>query len=131
VKEGSGLVRLEIEETVTPEVFQALWPLTAGRRLRKRRYRVPDGDLTWEIDEFLDRDLVLAEVELPSVKADLSVPEWLRPSVAREVTDDPAYGNAELSRAPMAAGSAQTVSPMTVTATNSAPASATSPASPQ
>jgi CYTH domain-containing protein len=63
VKEGSGITRLEVEEPVTPEVFDKLWQLTEGRRLRERRYRVPEGDLTWEIDEFLDRDLVL-EVEL-------------------------------------------------------------------
>ena len=31
-----------------------------------RRYRVAEGDLTWEVDEFTDRDLVLAEVELDS-----------------------------------------------------------------
>jgi CHAD domain-containing protein/CYTH domain-containing protein len=99
VKEGSGLVRLEVEESVTPEVFDALWPLTEGRRLRKRRYRVREGDLTWEIDQFLDRDLVLAEIELPSLDADVTIPAWLVPHVQREVTDEPGYGNVELSRA--------------------------------
>jgi CHAD domain-containing protein/CYTH domain-containing protein len=98
LKEGSGLVRLEVEESVTPEVFDALWPATEPRRLRKRRYRVGDGDLTWEIDQFLDRDLVLAEVELPSAETEVTIPDWLSPSIEREVTDDPAYGNAELSR---------------------------------
>jgi CHAD domain-containing protein/CYTH domain-containing protein len=100
VKEGSGLVRLEVEESVTPEVFDALWPATGPRRLRKRRYRVADGDLIWEIDQFLDRDLVLAEVELPSQDAKVTIPDWLRPFIEREVTDDSAYSNAELSRAP-------------------------------
>jgi CHAD domain-containing protein/CYTH domain-containing protein len=96
VKEGSGLTRLEVEEPVTPEVFDRLWPLTEGRRLRKRRYRIPDGDLTWEIDQFLDRDLVLAEVELSGQPADLEVPDWLRPHVDREVTEDEAYSNFRL-----------------------------------
>jgi CHAD domain-containing protein/CYTH domain-containing protein len=114
VKEGSGLVRLEVEETVTPEVFEALWPLTAGRRLRKRRYRVPDGDLTWEIDRFLDRDLVLAEVELPSATADVSIPEWLRRCMAHEVTGDPAYSNAELARAPAGTTTPATMIPRSV-----------------
>jgi CHAD domain-containing protein/CYTH domain-containing protein len=100
VKEGSGLVRLEVEEAVEPMVFETLWPLTEGRRLRKRRYRVPDGDRTWEIDQFLDRDLVLAEVELPSAATEVIVPPWLTPVLRREVTDEPAYGNAELSRTP-------------------------------
>jgi CHAD domain-containing protein/CYTH domain-containing protein len=101
VKEGTGLVRLEIEESVAPEVFEVLWPLTAGRRLWKRRHRVADGDLTWEIDQFLDRDLVLVEVELPAPEVEVAIPAWLAPWVQREVTDDPAYGNFELSRAPV------------------------------
>jgi CHAD domain-containing protein/CYTH domain-containing protein len=101
MKEGSGLVRLEVEESVAPDVFDALWPLTTGRRLRKRRYRVADGELTWEIDQFLDRDLVLAEVELPAPEVEVAIPAWLGPWVQREVTDDPAYDNVELSRAPV------------------------------
>jgi adenylate cyclase len=96
IKEGSGLVRLEVEETVEPEVFARLWPLTEGRRLRKRRYGVADGGLMWEIDEFLDRNLVLAEVELPAPVAEVPIPEWLRPLVEREVTEDLAYSNLRL-----------------------------------
>ena len=96
VKEGSGLTRLEVEEIVTPEVFARFWPLTEGRRLRKRRYRVADGDLIWEIDEFLDRDLVLAEVELPEALTDVQIPGWLQPHVGREVTEEPAYSNFRL-----------------------------------
>jgi CHAD domain-containing protein/CYTH domain-containing protein len=96
VKEGSGLTRLELEEPVTPDVFDQLWPLTEGRRLRKRRYRVPDGDLTWEIDEFTDRDLVLAEVELTGRPVNVTLPSWLSPHVDREVTEDEAYSNLRL-----------------------------------
>jgi CYTH domain-containing protein len=96
VKEGSGLSRLEVEEPVTPDVFDRLWPLTEGRRLRKRRYRIPDGALTWEIDEFLDRELVLAEVELVGRPMDVALPPWLSPHVDREVTEDEAYSNLRL-----------------------------------
>jgi CYTH domain-containing protein len=96
VKEGSGLTRLEIEEQVAPDVFDRFWPLTDGRRLRKRRYRVPEGQLTWEIDEFLDRDLVLAEVELPEQGTDVPIPAWLQPHLDREVTEDSAYTNFRL-----------------------------------
>jgi CHAD domain-containing protein/CYTH domain-containing protein len=96
VKEGSGLTRLEVEEPVGADVFARFWPLTEGRRLRKRRYRIADGELIWEIDQFLDRDLVLAEVELPGPMTEVAIPEWLRPYVARDVTEDPAYTNAQL-----------------------------------
>jgi CHAD domain-containing protein/CYTH domain-containing protein len=90
-KQGSGIARLAIEESLTPEDFARLWPLTEGRRVRKRRHRVADGALTWEIDEFLDRDLVLAGVALGDPSAALEVPAWLAPWVRREVTDDPGY----------------------------------------
>ena len=98
VKEGSGLSRLEIEESVAPEVFDQLWPLTEGRRVHKRRYRIADGDLTWEIDEFLDRDLVLAEVELGDPGRHVELPPWLGPHVSREVTEEEDYGNVRLAR---------------------------------
>jgi CYTH domain-containing protein len=98
VKLGHGLARLEIEEPTTREIFDAIWPLTDGCRVRKRRHRVPAGDLVWEIDAFADRDLVLAEVELPHPEATAEMPAWLAPYVVREVTDDPTYVNRNLAR---------------------------------
>jgi CHAD domain-containing protein/CYTH domain-containing protein len=98
VKLGDGLARTEVEEETTPELFASLWPLTEGRRVVKRRYRVRAGVLRWEVDEFLDRDLVLAEVELPSERTPAEPPEWLRPSVVREVTGEPEFTNARLAR---------------------------------
>jgi len=65
-------------------------------RLRKRRYLVSDGTLVWEVDEFLDRALVLAEIELPTANTEVTVPEWLAPSIVREVTDEPAFTNLRL-----------------------------------
>lgn len=98
MKMGAGLVRTEIEEETTRDVFDAMWPLTTGRRVQKRRYRVSDGALTWEIDDFLDRELVLAEVELARADDRVEPPAWLAPHVVREVTDDAAYENRNLAR---------------------------------
>ena len=98
IKSGGGVVRLELEEETTRELFEIVWPLTEGRRVIKRRYRVPVGDLTWDIDEFLDRDLVLAEVELPSADAPVEPPEWLRDHLVREVTGEPEFANIRLAR---------------------------------
>src|SRR5215831_20530125 len=65
VKVGTGVERFEFEEETTDTFFVAVWPLTEGHRIRKRRYRIPSGNTVWEIDEFLDRDaLVVAEIEL-------------------------------------------------------------------
>ncbi|MHC4414203.1 MAG: CYTH domain-containing protein [Planctomycetota bacterium] len=98
VKRGEGLVRRENHETITLETFNRHWPRTAGRRLRKRRYAVPDGDLLWEIDEFDALDLVLAEAELPSPSAAVTIPDWLASHVVRDVTEDPAYRNYALAK---------------------------------
>jgi adenylate cyclase len=99
MKMGSGLQRIEIEEETNAEFFDAVWPLTRGRRIRKRRYLVEDGDVVWEIDEFLDRpSLWLAEVELTHADQVVEIPAWLEPFVEREVTDDPSYTNRALAR---------------------------------
>ncbi len=96
IKRGTGLVRSEVERVISEEEFNRHWPCTAGRRLNKTRYRVPVGELVWEIDTFDQLNLVLAEVELPSPDAAAPLPEWLSPHVVREVTDEPAYRNYEI-----------------------------------
>jgi CYTH domain-containing protein len=98
VKSGRGLVRVELEEECPDELFAALWPFTAGRRVLKDRYRVKDGALTWEVDVFTDRDLVLVEVELSTVEQSVEIPAWLAPFVIREVTDESGFVNAVLAR---------------------------------
>ena len=96
VKVGRGVSRIELDEETTSELWHALWPHTVARRIAKRRYPVPDGALTWEIDEFVDRNLVLAEIELPHPDATPPLPDWLAPYVVREVTDEPGFTNFEL-----------------------------------
>lgn len=98
VKLGSGVVRAEVEEETSRDLFDQLWPLTRGRRLMKRRHVVDAGEHRWEIDEFLDRPLVLAEVELSHPEADVKMPDWLAPAVEREVTGEPEYLNMNLAR---------------------------------
>lgn len=98
VKSGTGVSRLELEEPIDPATFARLWPLTDGRRLRKRRYRVPEGDRVWEVDEYLDRELIVAEIELGAEHEEVHPPAWLAPLMVREVTDDVSYSNRELAR---------------------------------
>jgi CYTH domain-containing protein len=98
IKLGSGLVRTEVQEEIEPSLFEQLWPLTEGRRLTKKRYRFAAAGLVWEVDEFTDRDLWLAEVELASADQEASPPDWLEPLIVREVTDDPEYLNVNLAR---------------------------------
>jgi CYTH domain-containing protein/CHAD domain-containing protein len=98
VKLGTGERRLELEEETTSALFEALWPHTAGARVAKARHRVADAGLVWEIDVFADRDLVLAEVELPDETEAVTVPDWLAPHVVRDVTAEAEYVNLNLAR---------------------------------
>jgi len=96
VKGGQGEVRREVTVELTAEQFDALWPLTKGRRLTKRRWVIPQDDLEIEIDAFsgtLD-GLLVAEVEFESEQASRAFepPDWF----GHEVTEDPTYRNAAL-----------------------------------
>lgn len=98
VKHGRGLSRIELEEPCTRLLYRALWPLTEGCRVRKRRYVVENGALTWEVDAFQDRDLFLAEVELPAEDTEVQFPDWLLPYLVREVTGEDDYVNRTLAK---------------------------------
>ncbi|MEO7964355.1 MAG: CHAD domain-containing protein [Gemmatimonadaceae bacterium] len=98
VKIGAGLVRTEMEDPCSEELFDSMWPGTDGKRLTKRRHVVPEGALNWEIDEFTDRTLVVAEVELPSADVVPEIPVWLEQYVVREVTHEAEYVNFNLAR---------------------------------
>ena len=98
VKLGTGVERIELEDETDRRTFEHLWVLTEGARLRKRRHIVAHGGDHWEIDEFLDRDLVLAELEIPSADTTIRMPDWLKAVVVREVTDERAYSNRNLAR---------------------------------
>jgi len=97
VKSSGDESRVEEEIEIDGRRFDSLWPLTEGRRVEKRRYRIPAGDgLTIELDVYHGRltGLVTAEVEFGS-RADadgFAPPAWL----SREVTDDPRYKNKRL-----------------------------------
>jgi CYTH domain-containing protein len=99
LKFGGGMDRLELEDETSEEFFLATWPLTRGARVWKRRYLIPDRDVVWEIDEFLDRSgLWLAEVELDHVDQTVTIPDWLEPVMVREVTFEKGYTNRALAK---------------------------------
>jgi CHAD domain-containing protein/CYTH domain-containing protein len=98
VKLGSGIRRTEIEEETDQPTFRRLWSLTKGRRIRKLRFKIPDGGLVWEIDRFYGRRLVLAEIELPSEDYDVQIPAWLLDHIERDVTGEDEYVNINLAR---------------------------------
>lgn len=96
VKRGAGLSRDEEEIELDAEQFDALWPLTEGRRLHKQRHAIPREGLTVELDVYEGdlEGLVVAEVEFPDEEAAraFEAPEWL----GDEVTGVEAYLNENL-----------------------------------
>jgi CYTH domain-containing protein len=98
IKLGRGRSRIEVEERVSEEFGTSLMALTSGRRVAKRRYQIDAPPLLWEIDEFTDRVLFLAEVELPTAETPIAFPAWLSPYVVREVTDEVEFTNWRLAR---------------------------------
>ncbi len=62
--------------------------------IEKTRYRIPQDDIAWEIDEFEgeNKGLITAEVELKNEHQNVTFPGWL----GKEVSGDPRYFNANL-----------------------------------
>lgn len=86
--------RAEFEYEVPGDDFDGLLSLCSGRILRKRRWIVPFGGFTWEVDEYQAdlAGLVVAEIELPASDTDYPLP----PFAGKNVTTDPAYFNSNL-----------------------------------
>ncbi len=96
VKQGKGVQRTEVEVELSRAQFDTLWLLTAGRRLEKVRYEIPEGVWTIELDVYRGhlKGLVVAEVEFETLdeSSRFVPPPWF----GREVTDDDRYKNATL-----------------------------------
>ena len=97
VKSGPGQVRTEEELAIDARRFDALWQLTAGRRVSKTRHEIPlAGGAVAELDVY-DGDLdglLTVEVEFGSREASerFAAPPW----IGRELTGDKRYANQSL-----------------------------------
>jgi adenylate cyclase len=96
VKRGSGSERTEVEVEASAEQFDALWPLTAGRRLRKVRHHVPTEAGKIEVDVYRGplEGLITAEIEFsPGQRpGSFEPPDW----IGEELTGHPGYANRSL-----------------------------------
>jgi adenylate cyclase len=95
-KVGTGETRIEEEIELEGDQFDALWPLTEGRRTRKTRYLVPYEGLSLEVDVFKGdlEGMRLAEVEFGSEEASAKFEPRLWLGV--DVTGDERYTNESL-----------------------------------
>ena len=90
-----GATRSEYEyEIPAADANEMLDDLCEKPIIEKNRYKIPIGDVIWEVDEFfgVNDGLIVAEVELQSEDQSFAKPEW----IGKEVTGDPKYFNANL-----------------------------------
>jgi adenylate cyclase len=96
---SSGASRSEWEYEIPAADADAMLEICEGATVDKVRYLIDVAGRMWEVDVFegANAGLVMAEVELDREDAVVELPEW----AGLEVTDDPRYYNASLSRHPM------------------------------
>ena len=90
-----GITRLEFEyEIPLKDALTMLNDLVEQPIIEKIRYRIPAGDLVWEVDEFLgvNEGLIVAEIELPEENTPFEKPSW----IGEEVSGEPRYYNSML-----------------------------------
>ncbi len=93
-----GMSRYEFEREIPMEDAKEMMKLCPGGVIDKRRYLVPDGNHTFEVDEFYgdNEGLVMAEVELRSEDE----PYQKLPFIGKEVTGDIRFYNTCLMKNP-------------------------------
>lgn len=96
---GSGMMaRSEFELPLDEDAYNKLKQKAEGIVISKRRYLIPFGQYTIELDIFNDpvAPLVIAEVEFESIEAANSFipPEWFD----EDVTNNPKYHNSNISK---------------------------------
>jgi len=96
IKQGSGRTRHETEIALSAEQYVALWPLTKGKRIEKRRFYRRIDPLVIEYDVYAGtmEGLFVAEIEFPTEEACESfVPPV---PLGQEITGDMRYANKNL-----------------------------------
>jgi CYTH domain-containing protein len=93
-----GASRPEFEYEIPYQDALELLEICEKPLIEKNRYRVEEGGLVWEIDEFFgeNQGLIIAELELESEDQEFKKPDW----VGEEVTGEPRYYNANLIKNP-------------------------------
>ncbi len=94
----AGATRAEYEYPIPVSEAREMLDTMCDSVIDKTRYLAPEGQHTWEVDEFhgANDGLIVAEIELDSEDEAFSLPPW----AGQEVTDDSRYYNSSLSSHP-------------------------------
>lgn len=98
IGQHGGMSRFEWENEILLDEAEQLLKLCEKGKIEKTRFEIKAGKHIIEVDEFYgDNDgLIMAEIELESETDTFEKPDWL----GEEVTNDPRYYNAYLSKNP-------------------------------
>ncbi len=91
----TDFTREEIETEVTKVEYEEAEKIAVSE-ISKLRYELIDGDLTWQIDNFVNIKMVVAEVELPSENHTFDIPEHIENAIVAEVTGVEGFSNESL-----------------------------------
>lgn len=93
-----GISRDEFEYEIPYDEAVAMMNSFTRAGTDKIRYKIPAGNLVWEVDEFLGANmgLFIAEIELEDESQIFDKPSW----VGEEVSNDPRYYNSNLAVKP-------------------------------
>lgn len=94
-----GISRSEFEYEIPQEDAREMLDLFCKATIIKKRYLIPHGVHTFEVDIFEGENsgLIVAEVELSSESEVVELPEW----ISEEVTGDVRYYNSQLLKNPI------------------------------
>lgn len=90
-----GVSRSEFEYEISVEDANTMLDEICEKPIiEKKRYKIPQGPLVFEVDEFFGENegLIVAEVELTSEAQQVDLPDW----IGAEVSGDPRYFNSNL-----------------------------------
>ncbi|MCM1024337.1 MAG: hypothetical protein NC395_09815 [Prevotella sp.] len=91
---GSAASRVENEREITEEEYERLKERTILNTVKKKRYVIPYGGLTFELDVFentVETGYAIMEAELPEESAEVRLPDFVE--TVCEVTEDGYYTN--------------------------------------
>lgn len=93
-KRGYGLSREEVEYGISAQIYNQLLEGSKRKPLKKNRTTVAYGELNFEIDEYLQYDLITVDVEFASEEEALRFvpPPWF----GREIGNEVEYRNKQL-----------------------------------
>lgn len=95
VKLGEGEWE-ETEGVITEEEFNSVGLTKDTPRILKSRHYIEDNGLTWELDNFLDMNVVILEVELDDINQDIEIPEVFKKYIIMEITGIDEFQNLKL-----------------------------------